>query len=99
MVRGPLLDERDNLRLFLVKKLFTADQIQSAILRGLGDPGGGIFWHAIIGPHLQGSEQRFLDHVLSQLESVNAENARQDGNQLPGLVAKKVFRQAGNFPA
>src|SRR6185436_16626528 len=50
---GPLLDERDDLRLLFVKKLFAANEVEREVLGGLSEPGGGIFWNAVIGPGFQ----------------------------------------------
>src|SRR5204863_3302512 len=93
---GPLLDERDDLRLLFVKKLFAANEIKREVLGGLSEPGGGLFWNAVIGPGFQGADHRFLDDVFGKLKAVEAEDASKDGNELAGFVTKEVICQAGN---
>jgi hypothetical protein len=46
---------------------------------------------------LQCPRERLLHHVFGQREVLDAKNARQRGNHLPGLVPEKMFDHPGNF--
>ena len=59
-----------DLRFFALPGLLAAQVIQREILRGLREPRGGIVRHAAIRPGLQRPHERFLHHVLGELQPV-----------------------------
>jgi len=89
---------RGNFRLFVAEYPFASQHIQRQIFRGLCEPCGGVFGNPVVGPRPQRPHERFLDHILGQLQSGDSEDSRQDGNKFPRLVTEKVFRQTGNLP-
>jgi hypothetical protein len=91
-----LFDVGDDLRLLVVENFFAADQIEREILGGLREPGGGILRDAVIGPGLKGADERFLDYVFSELQTLDAEDAREDGNELRRLVTEEVIGELGD---
>src|SRR2546429_8271179 len=58
------------------------------------EPGGGIVWNAVQGPHLQGPAQGVLDHVLGQVEAAQPENPGQVGDHLPRFLAEKMVDES-----
>ena len=93
---GP--EERLLTRLLFAETFFPAKQIVRKILRRLRDPSSRIIGYPVIGPGPKRPNQRFLDHILGQLQMVNSKDARQDRNQLSGLNPEKMLGQPGNFP-
>ena len=89
----PLLERRDDRRLFIVEELFAPDQIQREVLRGLREPRRGIFRNAVIRPRLERPDERFLHDVFRQLQALDAEDARQHRHEFARFGAEEVVRQ------
>lgn len=89
----PVFKRGDNLSFLVAVEFFAADVVESEVLGGLGEPGGGIFWDANVGPGAKGFSEGFLDDVFSKIEAIDAEDAGEDGDQLGKLVAEEVIRQ------
>ena len=93
----PLLHERDDLRFLVVKKFFAPDQIEREVLCRLRKPRGRIFWNPGVGPRPQRPDERFLDDIFSQLQSIDPKNPSENRDQLSRLVTKQVVGQARNL--
>src|SRR5215469_13048565 len=96
-IGGPL-NRRDNFRLLIAESLFSPNQVQGQILRRLRQPRRWVFGDSIVRPGLQGPDQRLLDHILGQLQTIYPKNTCQYRNQLAGFMTEEMFRQSGNLP-
>jgi hypothetical protein len=94
---APAFDKRDHLRLLLMERLLPTDDIQSQVFRGLRQPRRGIFRHSIVRPGFQGSDERFLHHVLRELQPLHPENRRQNRDHLARFVPEEMVRQPRDF--
>src|SRR6516225_10236994 len=85
-----------NLGFLVAKELLPAKHVDRNVLGRLGEPGGRILWNPIVGPGLHRTCEGFLDHVLRQLQAVDAKNSGQNRDKLAGFMTEEVLRQPGN---
>ena len=84
--------------IFFVAEYFVApNEIEGEIFCHLGHPGRRVFWNAVIGPRLQGSDQSLLHHVFGAVEMLQAEDSRQGRGHFRRLVPEKMFHYLGDF--
>ena len=92
-----MLDKGDDLRLLLLEDFLPSNDIDREVPRRLGEPGGGVFRNAVIGPGLERTNERFLNDIFRKLQPIDAEDAGQDRYKLSRLVPEKMVRQLADL--
>src|SRR6266850_3807653 len=87
-----------DLRFLIAKHFFAPYHIQGQVPGHSHDPGGGIFRDAVERPGLQRPGERFLDHILGQVEMLDPKYPRQRRNHLSRLMPEKMLHHLGNVP-
>ena len=73
-------------------------RVERTVLRGSHEPRRGIVRHAPKRPHLEGAAEGVLHDVFRQRQVLDAEDARQRGDQPPRFPPEQMLVQLGHMP-
>ena len=75
---------------------FASKHIEGSMLRNLHQPGGWIPRNPVVRPASERREQRLLHHILDEIDTRRAQDAREGRCHPSGFMPKEVVDEGGN---